>query len=439
MNDSVSRRDFLTTSTAAATVAAVRPAKADGVNGRINLALIGCGGMGHGHVKSVVSAKHNAHFAWLCDVDRTQIDRVTQSIGNFQKTPPKRTSRFEDVVADKSVDAVIIATPHHWHAPIALAAIQSGKDIYVEKPMSHVFAEGQLIIEAAKKHNRVVQQGSQMRSSPVTAAAGKLLSEGIIGEIKVAKAWNVQQRGTRKVVPDTTPPTHVDYNRWLGPAPVRGFNVNRFHGNWRIYQDYGNGDIGDDGIHDLDMARWGLGVTTHPSRITAHGGDTFYRGANKGDREFPDNMMVTYEYADGRVLIYEDRLFTPYGLHGYDSGNAFYGTKGYMIFSRRGAFNVYFRGDKPGPKEPPGTRTKRGHAEHWTNFLEAVRSRDPNTNASAQIAHLSCGLVHLGEIAFRTRGALDFDPQREQFLDCPEANELLTKKYRQPYGLPALT
>ena len=444
MSDEVTRRDFLSNSSkVAATSVAVSTLSQSrafaSVNERINIGLIGCGGMMNGHARGLVSGKAPIRFAYICDVDPKQLDRISGTISGFQKTAPKRTSRYEDVLNDKSVDAVIVATPHHWHVPVALRAIQQGKDVYVEKPMSHVFHEGRLIVEAAKKHKRVVQHGTQMRSSPVTEAAGKVLKDGIIGEVKITKSWNVQRRGTRKVVPDTKPPSGVDHDRWLGPAPVRGFNVNRFHGNWRVYRDYGNGDIGDDGIHDIDMACWGLGVTTHPIRVTAHGSDVVYRGKNKGGREFPDNMMVTFEYAEGKALIYEDRLFTPYGLHGYDSGNAFYGTEGFMIFSRRGAFNTYLGPkEKPGPTEPKGTRRQRGYSENMANFLKCVRDRNLNTKAKPEIAHLSCGLVHLGEVAFRTSGALDFDPDKEQFVDNDEANALLTKNYRKPYGLPEI-
>lgn len=391
------------------------------------------------HVRGLVARKSPVVVTHLCDVDPRQSDKTAGYLDGFQQHAPKTTARFEDVFDDRSVDAVVIATPHHWHAPIALRAIAAGKDVYVEKPISHVFREGRLMIEAARKHGRIVQHGSQMRSSKVTEQAGKLLAQGILGEVKIAKAWNVQDRGTRPVVPDSEPPAGVDYDRWLGPAPKRPFNVNRFHVNWRVYRDYGNGDMGDDGIHDIDMARWGLGVTTHPNRITAHG-STIHM---KGDREYPDNMMVAWHYDEGdhkgKVLLYEDRLFTPYGLHGFDSGNAFYGTEGYMIFSRRGYFQVYL-----GPKEErgPGVSPEirgnagRGYAEHMENFLDCIRTRKP-ANATPEIGHLSCALVHLGEIAFRTRTVLEFDAAAERFRSNPEADALLTKDYRRPYGLPA--
>ena len=341
---------------------------------KVSLGIIGCGGiMGH-HVKGLVGRRENVSLAWLCDVDPRQMDKISGHLRGFQPSPPKRAARFEDVVEDKGVDAVIIATPHHWHAPIALHAMAEGKDVYIEKPISHVYNEGHAIIQAAKKHNRVVQQGSQMRSSPVTEKAGKLLAEGIIGEVKIARAWTAEVRQTVKPVPDSAAPSGVDYDRWLGPAPKRPFNAHRFHGTWRMFRDYANGEIGDDGIHDLDMACWGLGVDTVPSQITARGGRMMLHGHAS---EYPDNMVVNYEYPDGRLLIYENYPFTAYGLHGFDNGNVFYGTEGYMIFSRRGAFSV-FRGPKstPGPTEGKELRGQRGYAEHMANFLDAVRARD---------------------------------------------------------------
>jgi predicted dehydrogenase len=386
------------------------------------------------HVKGLVSRKDAASIAWLCDVDPSQIAKMKALIAGSQSAAPKTTARFEEVVDDKDVDAVVIATPHHWHAPIAVQAMAAGKDVYIEKPISHAFNEGHAIQRAAKKYGRVVQQGSQMRSSPVTEKAGKLLAEGILGEVKVARAWTAEVRSVLRPVPDREPPAGVDYDRWLGPAPKRPFNEHRFHQTWRMFRDYGNGEIGDDGIHDLDMAAWGLGIKTLPKQITARGGRMLLQDH---DGDYPDNMHVSYEYPDGKLLIYENYPFTGYGLHGFDNGNVFYGTQGYMIFSRRGAFSV-FLGNKstPGPTEGKEIRGERGYAEHMADFLDAVRTRRTTTRAAADIAHRSCALVHLGEIAFRTRGRLDFDPQSEQFIGCDEANQLLGKTYRAPYQLP---
>ena len=440
MSQTVNRRKFVKTtslavgaSAALGTMRAVHSMAVEPTE-RVRLGIIGCGGIMTHHVKGLVGRRENVHLSWLCDVDEAQISRMASHVGNHK---PRRTSRYEDVIQDKNVDAVIIATPHHWHAPIAIAAMAEGKDTYIEKPISHVFDEGPQIIAAAKQYRRVVQQGSQMRSSPVTAKAAKLLADGVIGKIKVARAWTAETRGVVKPVADSATPSGVDYDRWLGPAPKHAFNKHRFHGTWRMFRDYANGEIGDDGIHDLDMAAWGLGVDTLPRQITARGSRMMLHGHAS---DYPDNMNVTYEYPDGRLLIYENYPFTAYGLHGFDNGNVFYGTEGYMVFSRRGAFSVFLGPkNKPGPTEGKELRGQRGYAEHMADFLNAIRTRQLSTRAAPEIAHRSCALVHLGEIAYRTRGRLDFDGASERFVDCDEANVLLGKEYRSPYGLPTVT
>jgi predicted dehydrogenase len=441
MNSSTNRREFLQRSTQTATVLAAATALggvhafAEERSSPVRLGIIGCGGIMSHHVKGLVGRREAVTIGWLCDVDPSQLDKMAKLVtSDFQSQAPRLTAHYEEVLDDRNIDACIIATPHHWHAPIALAAMQNGKDVYIEKPISHVYAEGPLIIAAAKKYGRVVQQGSQMRSSPVTEKAGQLLKEGILGDIKVARAWTAETRTVAKPLPDGTPPAGVDYDRWLGPAPLHAFNPHRFHGSWRMFRDYGNGEIGDDGIHDLDMAAWGLGIDGLPKQITARGGRKLLDGHAS---EYPDSMNVTYEYPDGRLLVYENYPFTPYGLHGFDNGNVFYGTEGYMVFSRRGAFSVFLGPkNKPGPTEGNELRGQTGYPEHMANFLDAVRSRTA-TRAAPETAHQSCALVHLGEIAYLTRGRLDFDPQTEQFIDCEDANRLLTKEYRGPFALPA--
>jgi len=440
MSDSTDRRQFLktTASTTAAAAAGITGAHAAGKpqSQTVRLGIIGCGGiMGH-HVRGLVQRREDVHFSWLCDVDPAQMDAKQAIIGKFQDKPARRTKKFEDVLDDANVDAVIIATPHHWHAPIALPALAQGKDVYVEKPLSHVFNEGPMVIQAAKQHGRIVQQGSQMRSSAVTAKAERLLKDGLIGEVMVARAWTAETRSVTKPVADSKPPAGVDYERWLGPAPSRPFNRHRFHVSWRRFKDYANGEIGDDGIHDIDMARWGLGNSLLPNKVSAGGGTMILHGHST---EYPDNMVVRYEFPDGKVMVYENYPFTAYGMHGFDNGNVFYGTKGYMVFSRRGAFST-FLGPKSqrGPTEGKELRGQRGYAEHMDNFLTAVRTRRPITRANAEAAHLSCALVHFGNIAYDTNSTLDFNAKSGRFVDNPAADKLLGKSYREPYGLPAL-
>ena len=421
----ITRREALST----ASVGLAIRASAASPNNQIGASVIGVGGMGHGHIERLL-IREDVRIVSICDVDQANAERAGQTVNRTRDDKPDLVEDFRRVLEDKNVDAVIVATPHHWHAPIAIRALQAGKDVYIEKPASHVFREGRLLVEAARKYERIVQHGTQMRSSAVTKKADELLKQGIIGEVKMSKAWNCQRHTHNKTTANTPVPAGVNYDLWTGPAKYTGeFNPNRYNSNWNWYREFGNGDIGGDGPHDIDLARWGLDVKTHPNRITAHGS----RIDLVGEREFPDNMMVAYDYDEGKVLLYEERGWTPYGLHGFDSGNAFYGTDGYMIFSRRGYFQVYL-GSKE-EKGPGMSNGPTGHPEHMYNFLDCVKSREqPIANAS--VAHLSCGLVHLGEIAYRVGRVLHFDPQKEQFLDDSEADKLLTKEYREPWAMP---
>lgn len=399
--------------------------RAVAANETLTIAMIGTGGRGHGLMNWAM--EHDAAvIATVCDVNERNRASAATAAEQAQGRAPKKVHDFRRVLEDDAIEAVIVATPHHWHAPIAVRALEAGKHVYVEKPASHVFREGRRLVEAAKRSKRLVQQGTQMRSSEVTAAAGEVLASGVLGEIKMSKAWGVEPRAHHpEPVPDESPPEYLDYEMWLGPAPKRAYNPGRV-GRWNSFRDYGNGEIGGDGIHDIDMARWGLGVTTHPVRITAHGSRIHLRGQS----DFPDNMLVTYQYGDDKVLIYENRNFAPYTMHGWDNGNIFYGTEGYMIFSRRGYFQTYLGAKE---EEGPGMRGGAGNQEHVHNFIDSVRDGKPSI-ADADVAHLSCGLVHLGEIAYRTQRVLEFDPDSEQFPGDDEANALLTKDYRSPWG-----
>ena len=428
----LSRRHFIVGSAAGA--AGVYPrlssARRVSANDRVSVAVVGLGGMGRGHVDRLLAAPGAVCVA-LCDIDQSMLDREQEKVLQATGARPRGVKDFRHVLDDTSVDAVVVATPHHWHVHMAIPALRAGKDVYLEKPGSHVFREGRLLVEAAQETNRIVQHGTQMRSSQVTARAREVLDSGVIGEIKMSKAWNLQQHRHRQPVPDAPEPPGVDYDLWLGPAPQRPFNPNRFHGNWNWYRDYGNGDIGGDGIHDLDLAHFGLSPETHPVRITEHGSSVHLEGV---EREFPDNMMVAYHFREGKVLLYEDRAWTPYGSHGVDSGNAFYGTEGFMVFSRRGFFQVYLgRKEERGPGMR-GDRGDRGHPQHLLNFLDCVRTRKQPTAPALQ-AHRSCALVHLGEAAYRAGKVLELDPESETITNDSDANRFLTKDYREPWSL----
>lgn len=431
------RRDFLAQSAAVVALgAATAPlsSRADaGPNEQIAFGVVGVGGMGSGHVKALAKCT-GARIAALCDVDQRHAVLAAESVKASTGQLPQTIADFRAMIDDPSIDALLIATPHHWHAPIALRAMLAGKDVYVEKPASHSFEESQLLLKVARQHQRVFQHGTQMRSSALLLEARQVLDSGLLGPIVMSRAWNIQGKRDLTPVPDSDAPAGVDYDRWLGPAPLRPFNSMRFHSCWRSFRDYGNGDFGDDGAHDLDMARWGLNANSLPVRITAHGNNMF----ETGFREYPDNMMVSFQYADGRVLTYEERVGFNYGQNGTDSSNVFYGTEGYMVFSRRGFFRCYLgTKEEPGPASGKSGRVGVHVPSHIENFISCIRTRE-QTNADAEVAHHTCGLIHLGEIAFRTRTVLDFDPQTEKITNNQQAQSMLAKEYRKNYELPVI-
>lgn len=432
----LTRRRFLestghaTVAATASTIAFPSVVRCAAPNSKSTVGVIGNGGRAN-VLKGKLLDNADAHIFAVCDIDREKLETAAKVVRTQQGGDlPKKYPDFRELLADDGIDAVVVATPHHWHTPIAVRALDAGKHVYVEKPAAHVFNEGRLLVEAAKRNNRIVQQGTQMRSSTITARAGEVLASGILGEIKSTKAWGVEPRRFAEAVPDSDPPDGLDWDMWLGPAPERPYNQG-VHRGWNNYRDFGNGEIGGDGIHDIDMALWGLGVETHPVRITAHGSLIHVKGAT----EFPDNMMVTYQYAEGKVLIYENRNFAPYTMHGYDNGNIFYGTEGYMIFSRRGYFQTFLgKKDEKGPGNASDPQdTQPGNEAHVANFIAAMRG-EAAINTGAEIAHLGCGICHLGEVAYRTGRVLDFDPETETIKNDDEGNALLTKNYRAPWG-----
>ena len=427
----VNRRELLGVSVASATGAILtKPCLATSATSQdpIQLAVVGVRGTGQRHLQQL-QGRRDVRIAALCDVDQQVLGEARKVVQNFDGHAPALVEDYRQLLDDSAIDALIIATPNHWHGPLATNAVQAEKDVYVESPCSHVFREGQVLIQVARRFRRIVQHGTPMRSSQVTARAAELLDAGILGTIKMCKAWNCRRHSFPQPATNSPVPKHVNYDLWLGPAPQRPFNVNRFHDHWIWHQDYGNGSIGGDGIHDLDMARWALGVQSHPERITTHGS----RIHLSGESDFPDNMTVAYHYPEGKVLLYEERSWSPYGLHGFTNGSVFYGTKGWMVFSRQGYFQVYLgdRGEK-GPAMRGGT----GHQQHLDNFLDCIRTRQPTT-APPQEAHLSCSLAHLGQIAYRVGHVLDFDDSGEAFQNIEQANQLLKKQYRLPFAIPS--
>jgi predicted dehydrogenase len=396
-------------------------------NNKIVLGIIGPGGMGTNLLKSF-AAQPDVAVAWVCDPDSERAAKAAQTSEQISGKRPKVEKDLRRVLEDKSVDAVIIATPDHWHAPATILACEAGKHVYVEKPCSHNIREGRLMIEAARRHRRVVQVGTQSRGTSHVRRAMELLHGGAIGDVLVAKAWNSQHRGSIGRAKPSEPPSHLDFDLWIGPAPLVPYQSNLLPGVWRWWYAFGTGDMGNDGVNDLDLARWGLGVETHPTTISAVGGKYFY----DDDQQFPDTQTVVFEYAgEGarkRQLIYEQRLWSPYVQEGHENGNAFYGTNGMLILGKHGGWQLF--GPKNALREKMSGEVE--NTPHHRDFLECIRSGS-RPNADIEINHLSTTLCHLGNIATRVRRTLTFDPKSEQIMNDREAGALVRREYRKDH------
>jgi predicted dehydrogenase len=419
------RRTFLQSTGALAATAAV-PLRSHAASAPMGVALIGCGGMGNSHLKLLV-ADEAVRVVALADADADRLAAAAKVVVDAGKPAPATYSDFRKILADPAVEAVWIATPDHWHAPAAILALNAGKHVYVEKPCSHNLREGRLMIEAARNRGKVLQVGTQSRSTAHVMAAMERLKSGAIGDILMSKAWNSQLRGNIGHKTPTAPPSNLDFEAWLGPAPERPYQSNLLHSIWRFWYDFGVGDIGNDGVHDIDIARWGLGVDTHPSVITAAGSKYFF----DDDQQFPDTQYCVFEWpadknvSHKRMLVYEQRDWSPYVQEGFENGNAFYGTKGMMILGKSGGWKIF------GPRNKLIEESSGGFdlASHHRDFLDAVRTgRKPH--ADIEINHLSTSLCHLANIACRVGRVLRFDPAAERFLDDAEADALLSRAYR---------
>jgi len=388
------------------------------------MGMIGPGGHGSSLLKSFVT-QQDVEVIYVCDPDANRANEAARIVEQAAGKAPTRVADLRRVLDDKQVDAVIIATPDHWHAPATILACEAGKHVYVEKPCSHNIREGRLMVEAARRCRRVVQVGTQSRSADHIIRAMQLLREGAIGDVLVAKAWNSQLRGNIGKAQPTDPPPHLDYDMWVGPAPMVPYQSNLLHSTWRWFFPFGTGDIGNDGVHDIDIARWGLGVETHPNTVAAIGGKYFF----DDDQQFPDTQYVAFEYerAGGqrKQVVYEQRIWSPYVQEGHENGNAFYGTQGMLILGKKDGWQLY------GPRNELRDQMKGAldGAIHHRNFLDAVKTGQ-RLNADIEAGHLSATLAHLGNIAARVGRIVHFDPQTESAVNDNEADQFVHRQYR---------
>lgn len=430
-----SRRSFLQAAavvSVGAYTAASAAAHAD--ERRLKLGLIGCGGMGSGHLREL-SKRTDAEVAWVCDVDAQRLAAAAKIVEEGSGRVPRTTADLRRILEDSSIDAVFIATPDHWHTPAAILALDAGKHVYVEKPCCHNIREGRLLADAVKRSGKRLQVGTQSRSTECVQAGIQRLKNGDIGEILVAKAWNSQRRGTIGRREPADPPQHLDFENWLGPAPAVAYRPNLLHGIWRWWYDFGCGDIGNDGVHDIDVALWGLGVDNHPTRVACLGGKNFF----DDDQQFPDTQYAICDYPiagapQGRCkqLIFEQRIWSPYVQEGYENGAAFYGTEGLLVMGHTQGWKLYGPRNKLIAEQTGGMNLP----GHHTNFLDAIRNPGISTNANVDAGRLSATVVHLANIAARTGEVLTFDPAAEQITSSQAANALVRRQYREHWGRP---
>ena len=422
------RREFLGAAAGVA-AAAMTPAAAASVNDTVNVAVLGSG-----RGRSLAwrfAMLRDCNVAAICDVDESRGQPLVAATEATQGKRPEYVVDYRTLLDRSDIDALVVATPDHWHAPITINACLAGKDVYVEKPCSHNVREGRLAVEAARKHKRIVQHGTNLRATPHYEEAWKLLREGVIGKVMMVKAINNQRRGRHAIRPDEAVPKGVDYDLWIGPGPKRPFNRNRFHSTWHWTWDFGTGDLGNDGVHQIDLGRWAAGLKA-PKAVSCSGAKL----GSKGDaQETPDTMVVTWEY-DDLLYVFEQRDFTPYRMQGHrlDNDNIIYGDRGYMMVDRDG-FRVFYKGERGPSFEKKWTDS----ARHYQNFIDCIKSRrSDELIADIEEGHYSSLLCHLGNISYRTGRRLEFDPETETFPGDDEANALLTREYRKGFELPSI-
>ena len=438
-----------------------------GANGRVVVASIGVRGQGNS-LKRGFAKLPNVEVKTICDIDgNLQASRVNdpqlKDVATFR---PGFVQDMRRVFDDRDIDAVVIATPNHWHALATIWALQAGKHVYVEKPSSHTVWEGRQMVDATTRYKKIVQVGTMNRSRPAVRQAIKFVHDGGLGKVFMARGLCFKPRPSIGKYPDgpmaagekyaltvtstSYEPTYdaaylakVDYDLWLGPAAKRTFNRNRFHYNWHWHWDYGNGDTGNQGPHQFDIARWGLNKQEHPVKVVSTGG---YFGT-EASQETPDTQTSIYTYADGTILEFGTRGQFTNDEGGQKIGALIYGQKGWLWIDEGGRQWQSFMGPRnekgPGsaapagaaPAEPIGLTTTEN--PHYQNFVDAIRANDPKLlTCDVLEGHLSSTLPHLGNISYRVGRALEFNPKTEMFVNDKKADELLTREYRKGFEIP---
>lgn len=428
------RRNFLQTgaavaaSTGLAQKALSQAARTDS-NSKIRAAVIGVNGRGTAHMQGFEGVP-DVEVAVLCDPDEKVLAKRARQFEAKYGHAVETETDMRRVFDRDDIDVVGIATPNHWHALATIWACQAGKDVYVEKPGTHNLFEGRKMIEAAYKYRRVVQHGVQLRSNPALQEAVQLLEDGVIGDVYMARGLVYRWRASIGKKPNKQPPSHLNWDLWQGPAEEREFSERIVHYNWHWHWAYGNGDVGNQGVHETDMCLWGMGLGL-PSEINAMGGKFLW----DDDKETPELLTSTYVYPEEKKIIeFEVRPWMTNAEADVTVGNIFYGSEGYMTVDGYTNYKTFLgRKEEPGPARNGGDPLQK----HFDNFIDVVKSRDTTQqNGPVETAHTSSGIAHLGNMSYQLGRRLQFDPKTETFINDPEADALSTRKYRAPYIVP---
>jgi predicted dehydrogenase len=406
-----------------------------GANDNIRIGTIGVNSRGNS-MGGTIAAQKNAEVAVVCDVDKRAIPKAIKTIMDAkQVNTPRSEKDFRKVLEDKSVDAIYIATPDHWHSPLAIMGCQAGKHVYVEKPLSHNPNEGEIAVAAARKYNRIVQMGAQRRSAPTLSQGINELHNGIIGRVYLAKTWYTNTRKSNFLQPGNVP-DWLDYDLWQGPAPRVPYKDGLIHYNWHWFWNWGTGEALNNGTHEVDVARWGLGVD-FPTRVSSVGG----RYEFKDDWETPDTQIITMDYPGRVSLMWENRSSNGRKIEGLDRGVIFYGEKGsldtgadeYTVYDLSGKMINQVK-PKAQETEMQGRNTASPSlgmdSQHMANFLDSIRN-NRRPNCDVELGHKSCVAMQLGNISWRVGRDLKINPANGHILDDKEAQKLWGRQYEK--------
>ncbi|MBI5760611.1 MAG: Gfo/Idh/MocA family oxidoreductase [Planctomycetales bacterium] len=421
MSENVTRRTFLEHSAAGSAAlglsfATTAYAAQDAPGRKVVVGVMGLSrGMG---LAQTFAKTPGVEVRYLCDIDAQRVGKGVEALSKASGQSHLGVGDYRKILDDKQVDALVCAAPNHWHAPATIVGCSAGKHVYVEKPCCHNPQEGEWMVAAARKNQKAVQMGTQRRSSPATIAAMQELRDGVIGRVYCARAWYASARGPIGIGKPAEVPKHLDYNYWQGPAPRVPYLDNRVHYNWHWFWHWGNGELGNNGIHTLDLCRWGLGVD-YPIHAVSSGG----RYRFEDDQETPDTHTVTFEFANRSSICWQ-------GLSCNKNVNdfvKFYGEKGSLSLDERGGYVIYDDNNKES-KKVPGTGN--GEADHVANFIAAIRDDQPlRLNQEILSGHKSTLLCHLGNIAHRTGRTLKCNPEDGHILNDDAAMKLWRREY----------